>query len=72
MRLAERDVLRLRYSLFTTAADAASGRQRGVPMRSTRSEIKVITDLVVRGLHQGASEIARRTRELDAEGTEHS
>lgn len=65
--LAERDVLRLRYTLLTSAADAASGRQRGVSMRSTRSELKVITDLDVRDLYQRASGLARRTRELDAQ-----
>ena len=66
--LAERDVLRLRYSLITGAADAASGSgPRGVMMRSTRSELKVVTDLDVRGLRQQASDLARRTRELDAQ-----
>ena len=47
--LAERDVLRRRYSLVTGAAHAASGSgPRGVMMRSTRSELKVVTDLDVR------------------------
>jgi hypothetical protein len=66
--LAERDVLRLRYSLIGGAADAASGSgPRGVMMRATRSELKVVTDLDVRGLRQQASDVARRTRELDAQ-----
>jgi hypothetical protein len=66
--LAERDVLRLRYTLVTGAADAASGSgQRGVMLRATRSELKVVTDLDVRGLRQQGSDIARRTRELDAQ-----
>jgi hypothetical protein len=66
--LAERDVLRLRYSLITGAADAGSGGgQRGALMRTTRSELKVGTDLDVRSLRQEASNLARRTRELDAQ-----
>lgn len=65
--LAERDVLRLRYSLMTSAADAASGGgQHGRLLRATRSELKVITDLDVRALRQQAAELAQRTRELDA------
>ena len=66
--LAERDVLRLRYSLLTGAADAASGAsQRGIVMRATRSELKVVTDLDVRDLRQRASDAARQVRELDAQ-----
>ncbi|MDA8300904.1 MAG: DIP1984 family protein [Actinomycetota bacterium] len=66
--LAERDVLRLRYSLLTSAADAASGSgQRGIMMRATRSELKVVTDLDISDLRQRAAEAARRTRELDAQ-----
>lgn len=66
--LAERDVLRQRYSLLTSAAEVASGSgQRGFAMRATRSELKIVTDLDVRALRQQASDIARRTRELDAE-----
>jgi hypothetical protein len=66
--LAERDVLRLRYALLTGAADAASGAsQRGIVMRATRSELKVVTDLDVRDLRQRASDAARQVRELDAQ-----
>ena len=66
--LAERDVLRLRYSLFTSAADAASGTgQRGMLVRTTRSELKFVTDLDVRGLRRRAGEVARQIRELDAQ-----
>jgi hypothetical protein len=66
--LAERDVLRLRYALLTGAADAASGAsQRGIVMRATRSELKVVTDLEVRDLRQRASDAARQVRELDAQ-----
>jgi hypothetical protein len=66
--LAERDVLRLRYWLLSGAADAASGAgQREMIMRSTRSELKVVTELDIGALRQRASDVARRTRELDAQ-----
>lgn len=66
--LAERDVLRLRHALLAGAADAASGTgQRGMMLRATRSELKVVSDLDVRGLRQQASDLARRLRELDAQ-----
>ena len=65
--LAERDVLRLRYSVLKSSADAASGAHQQVGyMRTTRSELKVISALDVRNLRQQASDVARRTRELDA------
>jgi hypothetical protein len=68
--LAERDVLRLRYSLLTSSADAASGAASGaiqrMPMiRATRSELKYMTTLNVRSLREEASTTARRVRELD-------
>ena len=66
--LAERDVLRLRYSLLSGAADAASGSgRRGIFQRARASELKVVTDLDIRALRQQAADIARRTRELDAQ-----
>jgi hypothetical protein len=65
--LAERDVLRLRYSVLKVSADAASGAQQQVGyMRATRSELKLMSDLDVRNLRQQSSDIARRVRELDA------
>jgi hypothetical protein len=65
--LAERDVLRLRYSMLKTSADAASGAQQQVGfMRATRSELKFMRALDVRDLRQQASDVARRARELDA------
>jgi hypothetical protein len=65
--LAERDVLKLRYSMLKGSADAASGAQQQVAyMRATRSELKVISAIDVRNLRQQASAVARRTRELDA------
>ena len=65
--LAERDVLRLRYSMLKTSAEAASGalQQAGL-MRATRSELKYMRALDVKGLRQQASDVARRARELDA------
>ena len=65
--LAERDVLRLRYSVLKVSADAASGGQQQVGyMRATRSELKLMSDLDIRNLRQQASDVARRVRELDA------
>jgi hypothetical protein len=66
--LAERDVLRLRYSLFSSSADAASGAgPRGGMFRTARSELKIVTPLDVRALRQRASDVARRVREVDAQ-----
>jgi hypothetical protein len=65
--LAERDVLRLRYSMLKASADAASGTsQQAGFMRTTRSELKYLRALDVRDLRQQASDVARRARELDA------
>ena len=66
--LAERDVLRLRYSMLKVSADAASGGQQQVGfIRATRSELKYLRALDVKDLRQQASDIARRARELDAQ-----
>ena len=65
--LAERDVLRLRYSMLKASADAASGAlQHAGFIRTTRSELKYLRALDVRDLRQQASDVARRARELDA------
>ena len=65
--LAERDVLRLRYSVLKVSADAASGAQQQIGyMRATRSELKLMSGLDVKNLRQQASDVARRVRELDA------
>jgi hypothetical protein len=65
--LAERDVLRLRYSMLKVSADAASGGPQQVGfIRATRSELKYLRALDVKDLRQQASDIARRARELDA------
>jgi hypothetical protein len=65
--LAERDVLRLRYSMLKVSAEAASGSQQQVGfMRATRSELKYLRGLDVKVLRQQASDVARQARELDA------
>ncbi|MEV4753723.1 DIP1984 family protein [Micromonospora sp. NPDC049559] len=62
--LARRDVLRLRHSLVTSAADAAAGDgQRG--FRQLRSELKMIPALPVAELRGQADDLARQLREVD-------
>ncbi|BCJ49337.1 hypothetical protein Asp14428_08120 [Actinoplanes sp. NBRC 14428] len=62
--LARRDVLRLRHSLITSAADAAAGDgQRGY--RQLRSELKMIPALPVADLRRRADDLARQVREVD-------
>jgi hypothetical protein len=66
--LAERDVLRLRYSMLKLSADAASGATQHVGMlRATRTELKSMRALDVTSLREQASDVARRARELDAQ-----
>lgn len=62
--LARRDVLRLRHSVLTDAADAAAGRGGGY--RQLRSELRQISALPVAELRRRADGIAQQTRELDA------
>ncbi|MFJ6195075.1 DIP1984 family protein [Micromonospora sp. NPDC092111] len=62
--LARRDVLRLRHSVVTSAADAAVGEgQRG--FRQLRSELKMIPALPVAQLRSQADDLARQLREVD-------
>jgi hypothetical protein len=62
--LARRDILRLRHSVVTSAADAAVGEgQRG--FRQLRSELKMIPALPVAELRGQADELARQLREVD-------
>jgi hypothetical protein len=62
--LARRDVLRLRHSIVTTAADAAAGDgQRG--FRQLRSELRMIPALPVADLRRQADDLARQLREVD-------
>ena len=60
--LAARDVLRLRHSVITAAANAAAG---GPHNRQLRSELKMLSALPVAVLRTQADELARRIRELD-------
>ena len=63
--LARRDVLRLRHSVTTAAADAAAGSSRAGMVRQLRSELKMIAALPVAQLRARADEIARELRDLD-------
>jgi len=63
--LARRDVLQLRHSVMTSAADAAAGRGQGGMGRQLRSELKILTALPVAQLRAQADEIARDLRDLD-------
>lgn len=64
--IARRDVLKLRHSVITSAADAAAGRERGWN-RQLRSELTFISALPVADLRAQADDVARRIRELDTE-----
>ena len=63
--LARRDVLRLRHSVITSAADAAAGRDQRGAVRQLRSELKMLSALPVAELRAQADELARRIREVD-------
>ena len=60
--LARRDVLRIRHSVVTAAADSAAGRGGG---RQLRSELKMLTALPVAQLRSQADDLARQIREID-------
>jgi len=62
--LARRDALRLRHSVITAAADAASGRSQQYG-RQLRSELKIQSALPIAQLRGRADELAREIRELD-------
>ncbi len=62
--LARRDVLRLRHSLLTSVADAASGRAGGAA-RQLRSELRQLSAVPVGDLRRQADELAQAHRELD-------
>jgi hypothetical protein len=64
--IARRDVLKLRHSITTAAADAAAGRERGWS-RQLRSELTFISALPVADLRAQADDVARQIRELDTE-----
>ncbi|MDT0156244.1 DIP1984 family protein [Microbacterium sp. ARD32] len=61
--LAARDVLRMRHSLLTDAAAAASGQGF---LRQMRSELRQFSALPVGELRSRADEAARELRELDS------
>nr|WP_221382574.1 DIP1984 family protein [Actinoplanes polyasparticus] len=62
--LARRDVLRLRHSIISAAADAAAGEgQRGY--RQLRSELRMIPALPVAAIRSQADDLARQIREVD-------
>jgi len=63
--LARRDVLRLRHSVLTGAADAAAGREHGGYVRQLRSELRMLSALPVAELRSQADQVARELRELD-------
>ncbi|UNK70256.1 DIP1984 family protein [Microbacterium sp. H1-D42] len=63
--LATRDVLRMRHSLLTDAAAAASGAGSGY-MRQMRSELRQFSALPVAELRTRADDVARELRELDS------
>lgn len=61
--LAARDILRLRHSVLSDAAEAASGH---VGYRQMRSELRQLSALPVAELRAQADDAARRLRELDS------
>ncbi len=63
--IARRDVLRLRHSLYTSVADAASGRAGPVMGRQMRSELRFVSAVPVSQLRTAADETAKQYRELD-------
>lgn len=63
--LARRDVLRLRHSVVTSAADAAAGRDQRGAVRQLRSELKMLSALPVAELRGRADVLAREIREID-------
>ncbi|MFB7382342.1 DIP1984 family protein, partial [Kitasatospora purpeofusca] len=63
--LARRDVLRLRHSVTTAAADAASGRDQRGAVRQLRSELRILSALPVAELRAEADLLAKEIREVD-------
>jgi hypothetical protein len=61
--LAERDVLRMRFALLTSVADAGAGHGQ---MRQIRTELKFVSAVDVKQLRDEADAVAKRHRELDA------
>jgi hypothetical protein len=63
--LARRDVLRLRHSVVTAAADAATGRDQRGAVRQLRSELKMFSALPVAELRAQADVLSKEIREVD-------
>lgn len=63
--LARRDVLRLRHSVVTAAADAAAGSGERGYGRQLRSELMMLSALPVAELRGQADVLAREIREID-------
>jgi hypothetical protein len=63
--IARRDVLRLRHSVLTSAADAAAGSGRPGAVRQLRSELAFVAALPVAELRTQADQVAQEIRELD-------
>ncbi|BAU82517.1 hypothetical protein SLA_1579 [Streptomyces laurentii] len=63
--LARRDVLRLRHSVVTAAADAAAGKGERGYGRQLRSELVMLSALPVAELRGQADVLAREIREID-------
>jgi hypothetical protein len=59
--LAERDVLKMRYTAYRELANAASTSQT----RTTRSEVKFVSTVSVAATQRKADDLAREYRELD-------
>jgi hypothetical protein len=59
--LAERDVLKIRYSAYRELAAAASTTQA----RATRSEVKYISAVSIAAVQKKADDLAKQYRELD-------
>lgn len=65
--LAQRDVLRMRHAVLSSAADAAAGREHGGFVRQLRSELKMLAALPVAELRAQADAVARELRQLDTD-----
>ncbi|GAB2872819.1 DIP1984 family protein [Streptomyces mayteni] len=63
--LARRDVLRLRHSVVTAAADAAAGAGERGHGRQLRSELVMLAALPVAELRAQADALAQEIREID-------
>lgn len=63
--LARRDALREHMKVTDSAANAAVREERGFLSRTTRSELKNVTDLDVPGIRERHAAAGRELRELD-------